>query len=306
MTHGRILLTGAGGFVGSHLAVGLKALGHEVCALDARFDDNARMRLAGCILVEADLAADAADLGALPRADVIVHAAALTTAPEALGISRAAHVAANMRPLLTMLGHAAQIEPEAFVFLSSSGVFAAGDGSPDLTDRDAATAEGPYSAAKRAGEALVSGALGETGCRTFCVRLGYIYGPDEGPRETRRRVSMVRQWLDAAGDGRPVERDASDPRRDWTFAPDLAPALARILSGPGRKGPIHLCSPEAPRDSEVAACIARHYPDLKVREVSGAPVKARMVPSALPELEGFAWTPLAAGLAQLCQARLRA
>ena len=33
MIDGRILVTGAGGFVGSHLAVGLKALGCEVCGL---------------------------------------------------------------------------------------------------------------------------------------------------------------------------------------------------------------------------------------------------------------------------------
>ena len=191
MTDARILVTGAGGFVGAHLAQGFAALGHEVCAVDRVFDAPARARLSGCAIVECDLSSPDGQRPELPAADVIVHAAALTTGPEALGIAAADHLTANLLPLAAMLRHAARIPPAAFVFISSSGVFAETDGSPDLTDADPATAQGPYSAAKRAGEILVPGALAGV-CRTYSLRLGYIYGPDEAPRESRQRVSLVR------------------------------------------------------------------------------------------------------------------
>ncbi len=294
MSAGRILITGAGGFVGGALATGFAALGWDVVAVDGTFDDAARARLSGCDIVRADLAS-APDL---PAAAVIVHAAALTTGPDALGITPAAHVAANMVPLLAMLEHAARVRPAAFVFLSSSGVFAATDGSPDLTDTDPATAQGPYSAAKRAGEALVSGALGGL-CETFCVRLGYLYGPHEAPRATRRRVSMIRGWLDTAAAGGTIAVDAGDPRRDWTWTPDLAPALAALLAGPGRAAPIHLCNPETPRDSLVADRIARLFPQTRIAQTVTQAVKPPMVPSALPALDSVRWTGIDAGLTAL-------
>ena len=86
MTVGRALITGAGGFVGSALAGGFLRLGWQVCALDTTFDVPARARLSEAELVCADLGGP---LPELSRADVIIHAAALTTGPEALGITPA-------------------------------------------------------------------------------------------------------------------------------------------------------------------------------------------------------------------------
>jgi UDP-glucose 4-epimerase len=66
----------------------------------------------------------------------------------------------------------------AFVFLSSSGVFAPTDGAPDLADACTPTATHPYAAAKRAGEVLVPAALAGH-CLGPCRPLGYLYGPGE-------------------------------------------------------------------------------------------------------------------------------
>jgi nucleoside-diphosphate-sugar epimerase len=292
---GPILVTGAGGFVGTALATGLAALGHEVLALDRAFDALAEATLGPVPRITADLAQTPP---ALPACDTIIHAAALTTSPAALGLTDAQHLAANMAPLMAMIAHADRTRPRAFVFLSSSGVFAQGDGSPDLTDTDLPTATGPYSAAKKAGEALVAGALGAV-CETFVLRLGYLYGPAEVARPSRRRVSQLQAWLGDAAAGRPLAVCRNDPRRDWTFAPDLAPAIARLVAGPGSARPLHLCAPEAVPDSVLAGLIRTQYPAARIEPAPARPAKAPMRPSFHPALEGFHWTPLAEGLARL-------
>jgi nucleoside-diphosphate-sugar epimerase len=293
-----VLITGAGGFVGSHLAMGLAALGYQVTALDRAFDPAARVRMTGMQLVEVDLAVPDMAIPGIGEGCIVIHAAALTTNPAALGMTEAEHVAANMAPLLAMLRYAGRVRAGCFVFLSSSGVFAAGDGSPDLCDTDLPTASGPYSAAKRAGEMLVPSALAE-GTRPFCLRLGYLYGPHEVARPTRQRVSLLQDWVNRAERGEVIELATPAPRRDWTFAPDLAPAIARLVSGPGDPRPRHLCAPHAVTDIEVMALLRGHYPRLSVRKVAAAPIKAPMQPSHFPELHGFGWTGLASGLSQI-------
>lgn len=298
MTGAAVLITGAGGFVGSHLAAGFAASGYQVTAVDMAFDAPTRTRLAGVRLIESDLAAGADELRGL-EPQIIIHGAALTTNPEALGISAAEHVAANTMPLLSLLQFAATVRPRAFVFLSSSGVFSGADGSPDLADTDIPTAQGPYSAAKRAGEALVPGALGGV-CETHILRLGYLYGPSETARPTRRNVSLLQDWLVAARQEQAIRVPANDPRRDWTWVPDLAPALIRILAGAGRCEPLHLCQPVPVHDSELARLMAVHFPNVRIERGAAVPTKAPLRSSRIAGLEGFAWTGIAAGLDQLC------
>jgi UDP-glucose 4-epimerase len=298
------LITGAGGFVGSTLAEGFAALGWRVTAVDRAFDDLTRRRLRGMDLVAADLSTGVpADM---PAAGLIVHAAAMTTDPADLGWTRAAHLAANTRPLLAMLEHAARTTPDAFVFLSSSGVFAAADGGDRLRETDHATGDSPYAVAKRAGETLVLGAFaGNTAAHV--LRLGYLFGPHETRRPSRTRVSLVAQWLDAARHGRPLAVSADDPLRDWTYAPDLAPALARLAGAAAATGPRHLGSPYVLRDSAMAAMVARHVPGAAcVTEPATRVVKPPMAASDIPALQGFAWTAPDAALARLAAAEVAA
>lgn len=296
----RVVITGAGGFVGSTVAAGFAALGWQVTAVDRVFDDEARSRLAAADLVTADLTTHAPT--GLPAARLVVHAAAVTTDHLELGWSRAVHIAANVRPLLAMLDYATRTRPEAFVFLSSTGVFAPGDGVAALTDAVTPTATSPYAVAKRAGELLVPAAL--AGVTTaHVVRLGYLYGPFEAARPSRSRVSLVSEWLAAARAGLPLAVRADDPVRDWTFAPDLAPALARLIETPGRAAPVHLGSPHVVTDGHLAAMVARQVPGATIVTVPvSGPLKPPMAPSDIPGLAAFPWTSPEAGVAALAAA----
>lgn len=284
-----ILVTGAGGFVGSHLAEGLLSLGHEITALDRNFDEATRTRLWGARVVETNL--NKAELFGLDqRFDAIVHAAALTSTPAEMGISDLAHIRINVDLLVDCLDFADAENVGQVFFLSSSGVFATGDGDPHLESTVPSSAT-PYAVAKRMGELLCT-------AKPFALaaRLGPIYGPHETARRTRQTVSPVRRWLDAARAGQPLVVDNPGSRRDWTFAPDLARALDALLDG-GRpvQGIMHLTSGEAISDLCLAKTIAeRHGARIETRAGTQTP-RVPMI-SERRELADFAWTPLMQGL----------
>jgi UDP-glucose 4-epimerase len=93
---------------------------------------------------------------------------------------------------------------------------------------------------------------------------------------------------------------SDDPRREWTFAPDLAAALERAVEAGPMGRAIHLGSPHVWRDREVAGLIAASFPGTEVMMVPAeGRMKPPMVPSDVPGLRGFAWTDLPEGLRAL-------
>jgi nucleoside-diphosphate-sugar epimerase len=296
MKRGRVLVTGAGGFVGQALAQGLAELGWQVVGLDRAFD--AGQAHDGVHRITADLSDEGVPQD-LPHVDLVVHAAWVTTDAATLGITPADYVALNLRPLLAALDFAARNDPAAFVFLSSSGVFAAEDAAEGLTDADHPTGSAPYAAAKRAGELLVRAALNES-TAVHVVRLGYLFGPGEAAKSSRTGVSLVAGWLAAARDGQELAVRSDDPKRDWTFTPDLAVALERVAAGPAAGHPVHLGSPHVLTDSALAALIADGVPGSETVTVpASGRVKPPMIPSDIPALRGFDWTDPRSGLQAL-------
>jgi len=293
----RVLITGAGGFVGSHLAAGFLAAGDSVIALDQAFDAPTALRLTHAQLVE--MAMSRETLAALPDVDLVIHGAAITTPPEELGLSDAEHIAANLELLTMCLEFAVERRASDFVFISSSGVFSPEDGNGIHLETTSATASIAYALAKRQGEAATD-AANNASLRTLSVRLGPIYGPHEAARDTRRIVSQIRRWLDRAEAGEPIVVAMPDEHRDWTFAPDLASAMQTLLGlEPKLSGVVHLTSADIISNLELAQTIATIA---GAAEVSSAPGNATpRLPMAsvridMPSLIG--WTSLSAGLRQ--------
>ncbi len=287
MKSGRILITGGGGFVGRALALGFAQLGWDVCALDRSFDDppgHPRIQH-----VVTDLLDGA--WSDLPRVDVVVHAAWLTTDPATLGLTEAEYQTKNLKPLTTVLSYATHRPPQSLVFVSSSGVFAPDDAEEGLTDAHAPTGSSPYAASKRRGEMLTFTWGSEGLAGTHVIRLGYLFGPDEVVRPSRNGVSLVARWMNAARHSQPVEVRADDPARDWTYTPDLAPALERLVSEPPTRRPVHFGSPHVVRDRELASWISDEVGGGELVTVpAGARVKPPMVPSDVSALRDVTWT----------------
>lgn len=290
------LVTGAGGFVGQAIATGLAGLGWSVVGVDRMFDagrGEARIER-----IVADLAGGVPPVSG--QVDLLVHAAWTTADPGALGVTAAEYHDMNLRPLEAVLRFGARSAPASFVFLSSSGVFAPDDATGGLTDADMPTGSTPYAVAKREGETRVM-ARADSGTTAFhVVRLGYLYGPGEAARPSRPGVSPVAGWLAAAREGRPLEVRSDNPEREWTFTPDLAPALERIVQAAPAGHPIHVGSPHVCRDGTLARFVAGAFPDAEIVTVAAeGRVKPPMVPSDLPALRGFSWTDVPTGVRTL-------
>lgn len=298
MKPSRILITGAGGFVGGALALGFAELGWEVLSVDRSFDTSpAHPNIQHLVM---DLAKS--EWGELPELDVIVHAAWITTDPATLGITAADYEAQNLSLLTKALGLATRRSPDAFVFVSSSGVFSANDANDGLTDDLVPSGTSAYATAKRRGEMLTAGWGNEELARTYVVRLGYLFGPGEVIRSTRPGVSLVARWMAAANEGRSLEVRADDPAREWTFTQDLAPALERLIANPSPQRPIHLGSPYIARDAELAALIVEEVGRGEILTVpAGSPVKPPMTRSDLSAVRDVTWTDPVTGIRALVE-----
>ena len=303
----RVLITGAGGFVGSHLALGLAKLGYTPLLNDQTFDDNAAVRLQGIERFSGDVRDLQMQLGAsgIDTLEYLIHGAAVTASPSALGIEATAYLAESMQVTLAALELAQHYRVKRFVLISSAGVFSSSSAFP-LDETAQPDGLGYYAAAKRMGELATlslrtSGSLDAVG-----VRLGNLYGSDERSRVTRPRLSLVARLL---GDAKHKTMTLTTPaaRREWTCVDDLAFAFAQLLEHAAPPDLTHFCAPEVVSDSELATKLQQLLPgaNLVARPETGTPNVRPPLESRFTETLGLAhWTPLDIGLAALISERV--
>lgn len=162
----KLAITGATGFVGSHLLRMALGSGHGVAALTRR----PQKPRAGLRWIEGDLA-DRSALGRLVEgADAVIHVAGVLNAPDREGFE-----AGNVTGTLAMLAAATAAGVRRFVFVSS------------LAAREPSLSM--YGASKARAEALVE----RSGLDWAIVRPPAVYGP--GDRETLELFKMARLGL---------------------------------------------------------------------------------------------------------------
>lgn len=202
----RAVVTGAAGFVGTHLVAALRARGWQVAGTDRRPGAGHR----------ADLVA--ADLDGLVRgADVVFHLAGRASARASWRDDFDAYLHDNVRATQRLLEacHASRVG--RVVLASSSSVY--GGAAPLPTREDAPTAPiSPYGATKVMAEGLAA-AYGAQGLDVVRLRYFTVYGPGQRPDMGLHRA------IDAAlrggellvfGDGRQT--------RDFTYVADAVDA----------------------------------------------------------------------------------
>ncbi len=299
----RVLVTGAGGFVGSHLSCGLAELGYDVVASDRAFDSEAEARL-GTI---ERLTGDVRDLGRrVGDVDFVVHGAAVTADPNEMGVSAITALEENVGLTLAAFQVAAQARASRFVLLSSAGVFGSEQPAP-LDESAHPAALGLYAAAKRIGETAAQSLRRSGELDAVSVRLGNLYGSHERSRRTRPRTSLVARLLSEGHDQKTLTLAAPEARREWTWVGDLAIGIAKLLEHPVPPDVTHLCAPETVTDYELAEKLRRFLPGTRVALRPDAALSAVRPPleSRVTSRLGLtSWTSLDEGLRELVHERL--
>lgn len=221
----KTLVTGAAGFIGSHLAEALLARGHDVVALDdlsGGFKSNVP---AGCEFVQASVADPiaVADLFSRNRFDYVYHAAAYA----AEGLShfiRRHNYTNNVLGSVSLINESVKWEVKCFVFFSSIAVY--GKGQLPMTEDMRPHPEDPYGIAKFSIEMDLEAAHAMFGLPYVVFRPHNVYGERQNLNDRFRNVVGIfcRQLL--KGEPLSVFGDG-EQRRAFTCVGDIADILAR-------------------------------------------------------------------------------
>jgi UDP-glucuronate 4-epimerase len=229
----RVLVTGAAGFIGSHLAEGLLARGDEVIGLDnfdpfypravkeanvARLVAQPRFRL-----VEGDVRDRELVAGLLTAETAVIHLAALAGVRPSLE-NPAGYASVNIEGTAVLLEAARRAGARRFVFGSSSSVYGDTAPVPFAEDWPALLPISPYAATKRAGELLCAAFAQLYGMRVIALRFFTVYG-------ARQRPDLaIHKFTRLIAEGRPVPfyGDGSS-ERDYTYIDDIVGGVVAAL-----------------------------------------------------------------------------
>jgi UDP-glucuronate 4-epimerase len=239
----RILVTGAAGFIGAHLAERLLTSGEEVIGLDNLNDyydvGLKAARLArleerpGFHFVKADLADQqaVADLFDRYRPVRVVNLAAQAGVRYSL-TNPHAYANANLVGFLNVLEGCRHGAVEHLVFASSSSVYGANTRLPFSVDDNVDHPLSLYAASKKANELMAHSyahlyRLPCTGLRFFNV-----YGPWGRPDGALSRFAA------AMVEDRPIDvYNYGHHRRDFTYISDIVEGITRVLDRPAQPNP---------------------------------------------------------------------
>ena len=211
----KVLVTGAGGFIGSHLAERLAEEGARVRALVhynalgswAWLDHTA---LAGEMEV---LAGDVRDPGSVAQAvegvEVVFHLAALIAIPYSYQ-APASYVATNIQGTLNVLQAARQAGVARLVHTSTSEVYGTAQRVPIAEDHPL-VGQSPYSATKIAADKLAESFHLSFGLPVVTVRPFNTFGPRQSAR------AVIPTIITQALAGQPVRLGNLNPTRDLNY-----------------------------------------------------------------------------------------
>jgi len=242
-----ILLTGAAGFIGFHVAQALLAQGEEVLGIDSLnsyYDPRLKQGRLDLLLRH--------NAFSFRQMDVSDHAALLPLALDEAGITGIVHLAAqagvryslenpfayvqaNVMGQVAMLELARRLPAlEHFVYASSSSVYGSNTKVPfDIAD-DVGKPQSLYAATKRADELIAYTyahlySIPCTGLRFFTV-----YGP--WGRPDMAYYSFTRDIID----GKPIRIfNHGEMWRDFTYIDDIVNGVVRALARPAMGTPPH-------------------------------------------------------------------
>jgi NAD dependent epimerase/dehydratase len=230
MKNTKILVTGADGFIGSHLIESLVRQGHEVRAFTLYNSFNSWGWLDHC---ESDVkgkfevfSGDIRDPHGIKEAmkgcDVVLHLAALIAIPYSYH-SPDTYVDTNIRGTLNVLQAARDLGIKRVVHTSTSEVYGTARFTP-ITEEHPLQGQSPYSATKIAADQLAYSFYTSFDLPVVIARPFNTYGP----RQSSRAVIPAIITQIASGH-RQIKLGAVSPTRDFSFVQDTVDAFIATM-----------------------------------------------------------------------------
>lgn len=234
----RALVTGGGGFIGSHLARRLLREGYDVRVLD-NFATGRRENLLDIHddieLVEGDIQSYERVHTAMRGCHVVAHLAALPSVPRSVQDPLTSN-ATNVTGTLNVLLAARDADIGKVVYASSSSVYGA---NPELPKREemAALPISPYAVAKHAGESYCRAFHQVFGLETVSVRYFNVFGPGQDPLS--QYAAVIPNFITALlANKAPVIFGNGEQSRDFTYIDNVVEGTFRALTKAGHGGKV--------------------------------------------------------------------
>jgi UDP-glucose 4-epimerase len=281
------MVTGAAGFIGSHVADRMLADGHEVVALDD-LSGGKLENLADARAVNADRPGafsfrtfditdeSLADLVAAERPEVICHLAAQIdvriSVADPLKDARL-----NVLGTVNVCEAARKAGVRKVVFTSSGGSVYGSPANLPVSERTQPDPESQYAASKTCGEVYLATYAHLYGLQWTSLRLGNVYGPRQDPHG---EAGVVAIFSTAMLSGRPARifGDGTSTR-DYVYVADVADAFARAAGDAANGRRLNV--------GTSRQCTVRELHTL-VAKAAGAPDEPIMAEPRLGELQAIA------------------
>ncbi len=234
----QVVVTGAAGFIGSHLCEALLRQGHAVVGLDnfdpfyARSEKEQNLAAVTAtaakvertfVCHEGDICDPSALRQVLQGADAVVHLAALAGVRPSLERPER-YVAVNLDGTANVLQQAHLAGVRRVVFASSSSVYGNDPLVPFAEDHAVDHPISPYAATKKGGELLCHTWHHLYGMNIACLRFFTVYGPRQRPDLAMRKFCqsvMQDREITLFGDG--------TTSRDYTYVADTVAGVVAAL-----------------------------------------------------------------------------
>ncbi len=232
----RVLVTGAGGFIGSHLAELLAREGAEVVAF-VRYNSRSDWGMLGQVsseildaiqVVAGDITDPYAVREAAMNIDVIFHLAAQIAIPYSYKHPRETSLA-NLIGTLNVLQAARDLDVQKVVHTSTSEVYGTAQTVP-INESHPINPQSPYAATKAGADHLAQSFFLSFGLPVVTVRPFNTYGPRQSAR------AVVPAFISQALANGVIKLGATEPTRDLTYCTDTGRGFMALAEAPEAVG----------------------------------------------------------------------